>query len=188
MGTAGGCHRQVFPGRPDQLSRVRHLVRQRTRNTPVTEDVVLIASELASNAVLHSPSRDKEFTVAYEVSPAYVWIAVEDLGSAWHPPEPDGCHHGLPIVAALATRWGVEATPGGCVAWARVEFPAAEELMTRREVAYKFRVTSAAVATWARRKPPVLTEVRNEQDRPRYRRADVEELYASGFRGERRHG
>jgi hypothetical protein len=65
--------------------------------------------------------------------------------------------------------------------WARVEFPAAENLMTRREVAYMFRVTSAAVATWARRN--ILAEVRDERGRPRYRRADVEELYASGFRG-----
>lgn len=60
------------------------------------------------------------------------------------------------------------------------------DLMTRREVAYKFRVTSAAVATWARRN--LLAEVRDEQGRPRYRRADVEELYASGFRGGRRRG
>ncbi len=188
MGRAGTCHRQVFPGRPDQVSRVRHLVGQRARSTPVADDVVLIASELASNAVRHSRSRGEEFTVACEVSRQYVWIAVEDLGGPWIPPEPDGCHHGLAIVAALAIRWGVEATLDGCVVWARVEFPAAEDLMTRREVAYKFRVTSATVATWARRKPPVLAEVRNEQGRPRYRRAEVEELYASGFRGGRRHG
>jgi len=189
MGRAARCHRQVFPGRPDQVPRVRQVVGQHARNTPVAEDVVLIASELASNAVLHSPSRDKEFTVACEVSAQYVWIAVEDLGGAWVPPAPDGCRHGLAIVAALATRWGVEATPEGRVVWARVEFPAAgEDLMTRREVAYRFRVTSATVATWARRKPPVLAEVRDEQGRARYRRAEVEELYASGFRGGRRHG
>jgi hypothetical protein len=178
----------VFPGRPDQVSRVRHLIGQRTRNTPVADDAVLIASELASNAVLHSRSRGAAFTVACEVSAQYVWLAVEDLGGHWRPPAPDRCHHGLQIVAALATRWGVEATLDGCVVWARVEFPAAEDLMTRREVAYKFRVTSATVAAWARRKPPVLAEVRNQQGRPRYRRADVEDLYASGFRGERRHG
>jgi hypothetical protein len=176
----------VFPGRPDQVSQVRHLVRQRTRNTPVADDMVLIASELASNAVLHSPSRGAAFTVACEVSAQYVWIAVEDLGGPWRPQEPDGCHHGLQIVAALATRWGVEATLDGCVVWARVEFGVAEDLMTRREVAYKFGVTSAAIATWARRN--VLAEVRTPGGRPRYRRADVEELYASGFRGGRRRG
>lgn len=184
MDSAGRCHRQVFPGQPDQVSQVRCLVGQHAQTTPVADDVVLIASELASNAVLHSRSQGADFTVACEVSAQYVWIAVEDRGGSWRPPEPDGCHYGLAIVAALATRWGVEATADGRVVWARVELGAAGDLMTRREIAYKFRVTSAAVATWARRN--LLAEVRDEQGRPRYRRADVEELYASGFRGGRR--
>ena len=55
-----------------------------------------------------------------------------------------------------------------------------EELMTRQQVAYLFRDTSAAVAKWARR--GLLPEVRNGAGRPRYRRADVEELLRSGFR------
>jgi predicted site-specific integrase-resolvase len=55
-----------------------------------------------------------------------------------------------------------------------------EDLMTRRQVAVLFRVTSASVATWARRGQ--LPEVRNETGRPRYRRADVEALFRSGNR------
>jgi hypothetical protein len=56
--------------------------------------------------------------------------------------------------------------------------PAGEEdLMTRRQVAVLFRVTSAVVATWARRGR--LPEVRNEDGRPRYRRGDVEQLFRS---------
>jgi predicted site-specific integrase-resolvase len=38
-----------------------------------------------------------------------------------------------------------------------------------------FRVTSAVVATWARRGR--LPEVRNSDGRPRYRRGDVEQLF-----------
>jgi predicted site-specific integrase-resolvase len=53
-----------------------------------------------------------------------------------------------------------------------------EDLMTRRQVASLFRVTSAAVASWAQRGR--LPEVRNETGRPRYRRADVEALFRSG--------
>jgi hypothetical protein len=49
-----------------------------------------------------------------------------------------------------------------------------EDLMTRRQVALLLRVTSSAVATWARRGR--LREVRDEAGRPRYRRADVEAL------------
>jgi transposase len=53
-------------------------------------------------------------------------------------------------------------------------------LMTRRQVACLFGVTSAAVATWARRGR--LAEVRDEAGRPRYRRVDVEQLLRTGIR------
>jgi hypothetical protein len=55
-----------------------------------------------------------------------------------------------------------------------------EDLMTRRQVAGLFGVTSAAVAAWARRGR--LPEVRNEAGRPRYRRADVDALFRSAVR------
>jgi Helix-turn-helix domain len=55
---------------------------------------------------------------------------------------------------------------------------AREDLMTRRQVASLFRVTSAAVASWARRGR--LPEVRDEAGKPRYRRADVEMLFRNG--------
>jgi predicted site-specific integrase-resolvase len=55
-----------------------------------------------------------------------------------------------------------------------------EDLMTRRQVASRFGVTSAAVATWARRGR--LPEVRDEAGRPRYRREDVEALFRRGTR------
>ena len=54
------------------------------------------------------------------------------------------------------------------------------DLMTRRQVARMFGVTSSAVATWARRGR--LAEMRNEAGRPRYRRADVEELFRAGIK------
>jgi predicted site-specific integrase-resolvase len=53
------------------------------------------------------------------------------------------------------------------------------DLLTRREVAYRFGVTSSKVATWARHGR--LPEMRNEAGRPRYRRADVEELFRTGI-------
>ncbi len=53
--------------------------------------------------------------------------------------------------------------------------------MTRRQVAFLFRVTSQAVVRLARRGR--LTEVRNCDGKPRYRRAEVEELFRSSFRG-----
>ena len=55
-----------------------------------------------------------------------------------------------------------------------------DDVMTRRQVASLFGVTSAAVAIWARRGR--LPEIRNEAGRPRYRRADVEALFRTGLR------
>ena len=57
------------------------------------------------------------------------------------------------------------------------------ELMTRQEVAYLFRVTSAAVAAWAR--AGRLAELRGQDGRPRYRRSEAEALARSGFPGRR---
>ena len=57
-----------------------------------------------------------------------------------------------------------------------LEAPAGD-LMTRRQVASVFRVTSAAVATWARRGR--LAEVRDASGKPRYQRADVQALLRS---------
>ena len=54
-----------------------------------------------------------------------------------------------------------------------------EDLMTRRQVAFLFGVTSQAVVRLARRGR--LTEVRDSDGKPRYRRAEVEELFRSGF-------
>ena len=54
------------------------------------------------------------------------------------------------------------------------------DLMSRHQVAVMFRVTSALVAQWARRGR--LREVRDEAGRPRYRPADVEDLFLNGPR------
>lgn len=59
------------------------------------------------------------------------------------------------------------------------------DYMTRREVAHKFGVTSKTVYVWAHRTRPVLTELRDGDGNPRYRRPEVQRLYDSGFRGGR---
>jgi hypothetical protein len=96
-----------------------------------------------------------------------------------------GCR-GL-ATAAAATETAAATVTAAATATAAVTVTAAaavtggpaggEELMTRRQVAVLFRVTSAVVATWARRGR--LPEVRNEDGRPRYRRGDVEQLFRS---------
>jgi anti-sigma regulatory factor (Ser/Thr protein kinase) len=88
--------------------------------------VILIVSEFATNAVLHSDSAGEFFTVRCERHAHYVWVEVEDLGGTWHVRPRDGDRaHGLDIVDTLsgADNWGVELTgDGDRVCWARVEW------------------------------------------------------------------
>ena len=87
------------------------------------------------------------------------------------------------VIALKPVRTGCAWAASGCPGIAAAAMTGnrmGEDLMTRRQVASLFGVTSAAVASWARRGR--LPEVRNEAGRPRYRRADVEALFRSGAR------
>jgi serine/threonine-protein kinase RsbW len=92
---------------------------------PIVADVVLVTSELASNAVMHSDTRRPggKFTVRAEVLPQqYVLIRVEDEGGPWAPRAPDDERaHGLGIVSTVADAWGREGNSAtGWVVWARL--------------------------------------------------------------------
>jgi anti-sigma regulatory factor (Ser/Thr protein kinase) len=118
---------RVFHGRADQVSQARREVARHLSacGCPVTDDVILIVSEFAGNAVLHSGSRDQFFTVRTELFPTYMWVEVEDLGGHWDiKPRDTSRPHGLDIVEALtgADGWGVEETGDGTrIVWARLE-------------------------------------------------------------------
>ncbi|HUZ25964.1 MAG TPA: ATP-binding protein [Streptosporangiaceae bacterium] len=99
------CSR-TFPARADQIGQAREFLGRILAGCPVTDDMVLICSELATNAVLHSDSARPggRFTVRAEVREGdYAWIEVEDQGGRWAPGEsPDQSGRGLMIVSALA--------------------------------------------------------------------------------------
>jgi serine/threonine-protein kinase RsbW len=114
----------VFLGSLDQVAQVRAEMRDFLDGCPVADDAVLVASELAANAVLHSSSREHFFTLRAEVHRDYIWVETEDLGGPWLCRTPDGRPHGLDIVMALAEEWGIEiTTEGERVAWARIAMP-----------------------------------------------------------------
>jgi anti-sigma regulatory factor (Ser/Thr protein kinase) len=119
----------TYPGRADQVHLVRHAVARYLADCPAVDDAVLIASELAANAIVHSASRDRFFTVRAELYPGYVWVEAEDLGGPWRRRQPDGRPHGLDLIGALTgpDGWGVETTTeGGRVVWARLDLAADE--------------------------------------------------------------
>jgi anti-sigma regulatory factor (Ser/Thr protein kinase) len=90
------------------------------------DDVVLVASELVSNAVMHTARDqvDHELDVLWDVQPDCVVVQVTDASPdlprrrPTHPADARG--RGLSIVAALALDWGVRRTESGKQVWARV--------------------------------------------------------------------
>ena len=118
------CYTGIYPGQPDQVSHVRRAVTRHLAGCPAADDAVLVVSELASNAVVHSASQGQFFTVRAERHPDYIWVEAEDLGGPWRCRRPDGRPHGLDVVEALTgpDGWGFETTTGGRrVVWARLD-------------------------------------------------------------------
>ena len=115
----------TFPGLPAIVPSVRKFVRGILADSPCAEDMELIAAELASNAIRHSPAgRDGgEFTVTVRTGPGWARIEVSDAGTGeWHAPhdaDPDAEYgRGLAIVAALADKLGHDITADGQTVWA----------------------------------------------------------------------
>jgi hypothetical protein len=94
------------------------------RDVQLAADAALVVTELATNAVLHAASA---FSVSLALSGGAIRISVGDtvpLG----PPGVDrqlaaASGHGLGVVAAMATRWGVETVPSGKTVWAELPLP-----------------------------------------------------------------
>jgi anti-sigma regulatory factor (Ser/Thr protein kinase) len=87
------------------------------------EDVLLVATELVGNAVVHSPDAG-DLDVAWDVDGATVIVRVHD-GSSVEPQRRTAGRdasngRGLAIVAAIANEWGVNHVARGKQVWARV--------------------------------------------------------------------
>jgi anti-sigma regulatory factor (Ser/Thr protein kinase) len=94
------------------------------RDEQLAADTALVVTELATNAVLHARSA---FSVSLALSGGAIRISVRDtvpLGltgvDKQLAPAPG---HGLGVVAAMATRWGVETVPSGKAVWAELPLP-----------------------------------------------------------------
>jgi serine/threonine-protein kinase RsbW len=121
---------RAYAGGPELLRRMRADLGAVLNGCPIADETILVASELAANAVIHSSSRRPggRFIVRAEVCPGEcVWVDVEDQGGAWAGCHPrDGRPHGLDIVQAIVGdgNWGIYGDAAlGRVAWARLGWP-----------------------------------------------------------------
>lgn len=113
----------TLPGRADQLGQLRREIAAYLADCPAADDIILIASELAANAILHTQSRGGTFTIRCQLSPRAARIETEDLGGPWRPRNPGDRPRGLDIIQALTgpDQWGTELTgTGGRTVWARL--------------------------------------------------------------------
>jgi anti-sigma regulatory factor (Ser/Thr protein kinase) len=120
---------RVLPGTPQAASTARQLALQLLgAHHPATDTVMLLISELVTNAIVHTRSGVPGGTLTLALCPgaAGVLIQVCDAGG---PSEPclsaipaDGAEngYGLLLVDALADSWGTLTSPEGRVTWCRV--------------------------------------------------------------------
>jgi hypothetical protein len=94
------------------------------RGEQLAADTALVVTELATNAVVHAGSA---FSVSLTLAGGAIRISVGDtlpLGPRGADQELTAAPgHGLGVVAAMATRWGVETVPGGKAVWAELPLP-----------------------------------------------------------------
>ena len=115
----------TYAARPRQVRDARHAVGEFLAGRACADETLLICSELTTNAVLHSRSRDDgKLILRVTVYAEYVWIECEDAGGSWLMRPGDGRPHGLDVVCALCGEdgWGVEDLGSGRtgrVVWAR---------------------------------------------------------------------
>lgn len=120
--------RRVFPGREAELSQLRRWLGGLLPATPVRDDVVMVAVELATNAVKHTASgRGGRFGVEVTWYGPVVRVAVADSGAPGEPRVTDdlASEHGrgLLVVQGLSARTGVCGDQHGRLVWADVPWP-----------------------------------------------------------------
>jgi serine/threonine-protein kinase RsbW len=125
--------RRVFPGDKRQLGVMRQWLASLLPDGPARDDVVLIATELASNAICHTASGQGGcFAVEIRWRRSAVRVAVADSGGPAQPriiEDPAGERgRGLLLVRGLSQRTGTCGDHQGRLVWADVRWDGPPEL------------------------------------------------------------
>jgi len=114
---------RVFAGSRHELRNVRRFFAQLVQGRPAADDAVLLASELATNAVVHTASGDGgKICVVVQVEDKRLRVEVHDDGSATAPvvrqcATATESGLGLGLVEMLSERWGHDGGPSGRTVW-----------------------------------------------------------------------
>lgn len=118
---------RIFPGERDQVAHARKFVGRVLEGSPVADDAALLASELVTNAVVHTASgQGGTFAVIVRPYATRVRVEVWDGGAVTGPVvrSPDQDREsgvGLGLVESIAARWGHLGDHGGRVVWFELE-------------------------------------------------------------------
>lgn len=117
--------RRAFPGEERQLSLQRHWISSLLPECPARDDVVIVATELSTNAVQHTASgRGGWFIAEITWYRQAVRVAVADSGAPSGPrliSDPFADHgRGLVVVHGLSVRTGVAGDARGRLVWADI--------------------------------------------------------------------
>lgn len=94
---------------------------------PTAEDAVLLASELATNAITHSASGQPggTFTIRVHIQGGCIHAQVEDQGSTWNGQITAGrSPHGLYLLRHLSAACGTWRDQHGWITWFTIGSPA----------------------------------------------------------------
>jgi serine/threonine-protein kinase RsbW len=120
-----------FRGGPDQVLEVRRWLEDLLPDCAARADVLLLASELCTNAVVHSRSGEAggQFSVDIDWAPALARVVIGDQGSAKSPAvaartgdavQLGESGRGLLLVDDLADDWGTASRPNRRWVWADI--------------------------------------------------------------------
>jgi len=131
MGPGDLLGRLELPAIEASVPRARAWLRDRLGEAhPALDDVLLLASELVTNAVRHSDSRHTgTVTVVATALRGIVHVTVIDAGAEGMPHIEGGAGdeegeggRGLFLVDVLARAWGVQERPEGRAVWFEVKY------------------------------------------------------------------
>jgi anti-sigma regulatory factor (Ser/Thr protein kinase) len=115
---------RAFPATATQIREARQFLHRAFGDHPAIDDAVLCVSEMATNAAVHSRSREPggQFVVKAARSGTRIRVEVRDQGGSWvHVVGQEKRGHGLHIISQIAARWGIDGdSKTGWTVWAEI--------------------------------------------------------------------